>query len=49
MFGQTGNERQQVALACAVVADNEDALVVSGRLELQVGDNDVAQLLGHAL
>ena len=49
VFGQPGDERQQVALARAVVADDEDALVVGGRLELQVGDHQVAQLLGHAL
>ena len=49
MFGQPGDERQQVALARAVVADDEDALVVGGRLELQVGDHQIAQLLGHAL
>ncbi len=44
-----GNQRQQVALTCAVVADDEDALVVGGRLELEVGDHQIAQLLGHAL
>jgi hypothetical protein len=49
MFGQTGNHRQQVALAGAVVADDENALVVGGRFELQVGDHQVAQLLGHSL
>jgi hypothetical protein len=38
-----------VALTCAVVADDEDALVVGGRLELKVGDHQIAQLLGHAL
>ena len=49
MFGQPGNERQQMALASAVVADDQNALVVGGRLELQVGDHDLAQLLGHSL
>ena len=49
MFGQPGNEREQMALACAVVADDQNALVVGGRLELQIGDHQIAQLLGHAL
>jgi len=49
MFGQPGDERQQVALTCAVIADDENALVVGGRVELQVRDHEVAQLLGHAL
>ena len=38
-----------MALTRAVVADDENALVVGGRLELEVGDHQIAQLLGHAL
>ena len=49
VLGETRDHRQQVALTRSVVADNEYTLVVGRRLELKIGDHQVAQLLGHTL
>jgi hypothetical protein len=47
VFGEAGDQRQQVALARAVIPDEEDTLVLCWRLELQVWDDQVPQLVSH--
>jgi len=49
VFGSGGNDRHQVGLARAIVADDEDALVVARGQELELGDDDVGELVGHAV
>ena len=38
-----------MALTCAVVAYDQDALGVGSGLELKIRDHQIAQLFGHAL
>jgi hypothetical protein len=48
-LGQARDQRQQVALAGSVIADDEQPLVVGGREELEIRDEQFVQLLGHAI
>src|SRR5205807_1330433 len=46
---QPGNQREQVTLSCAVVSDDENAFSIGRRLDLKIGNHQIAQLLGHSL
>jgi len=39
--------REEVTLACATVADDQDALVVGSFQKLKIGDHQIGELLGH--
>ena len=47
LLGDARDQREQVALACAVVADDEDALVVGRFQKLKIREDKIGQLLGH--
>jgi hypothetical protein len=49
VFGQGGNDGQQVRLAGAVIADDQEPLVVHGLVELKLRNDKVDQLVGHLL
>ena len=48
-LGHGREHRHQMRLARAVIADDEDALVVDGAVEAQLGDDHVGQRVGHAV
>ena len=47
MLGNGGYDRHQVRFARAVVADDQQSLVVGGPVELELGEHHGRQLLGH--
>ncbi len=49
VFGQGGDHGHEVRLTGAVVADDQQALVVHGLVELKLRNDEVDQLLGHLL
>ena len=49
VFGQGGDHGHEVRLTGAVVADDQQPLVVHGLVELKLRNDEVDQLLGHLL
>ena len=49
MLRDGGDHGHEVRLAGAVVADDEEALVVRRRLELKLGEHEVRELLAHPI
>ena len=47
IFRQGGDHRQQVRLTGAIVADHEQALVVHGVVELELGNDQINELIRH--
>ncbi len=49
VFSQSGDYRHEVRLTGAVVADDQQPLVVHGLVELKLRNNQTGQLFGHLL
>ena len=49
VLGKAGDHRHEVGLTGAVVADDQQALVVGGLVELELGNDQTHQLLRHLL
>ena len=49
MFGDRGDRRHQMRLAGAVIADDQDTLVVGGPVVAELGEDQVRQPLGHVV